>query len=451
MTGCGERGESRAGDVPAPSTPPPASRAPAGRNRPRLHASAAVLAAVATALAAALIAVVPPGEAPDEPAHLAYVAYLRRHERLPPVPSANLPLAYEFYQPPLAYATAAALTAAFGAPLAAYGFESNPEFDFEPGERAFLEPRGGSEGGLSIACVRAANLVWMPVLVLSVVALCHRVSDSIHVALTASIPFVISPQVLFAHATFGNDAAVMALAAAATAATVAAAAGRSPRPWQAVLAGVLAGLALWAKASAALFLPAIVAVGTILHRRRRALDAGLLVTAYGIVALAYVLLEISRSGSILPDLPTGWSAHWGSALRLLGEPHWVASTWLSFWAKLGWFNVLLPLPLYLWFLAPTAAVARGAWQAVRRAREAWLLLLIGATNLGLLVLYLMKVDWQPQGRYLFPSLAALAGLAAIGVSPLCRAHPKATLTVSALASLAVAIGSIGWIYLVYYR
>jgi hypothetical protein len=39
---------------------------------------------------------------------------------------------------------------------------------------------------------------------------------------------------------------------------------------------------------------------------------------------------------------------------------------------------------------------------------------VGA-NLLLVVVYLVRIDWQPQGRYLFPALPALAGLAAPGL------------------------------------
>jgi len=414
----------------------------------RYVASYAILAAVATVLAAALIPVVPPGEAPDEPAHIAYVAYLRGHKRLPPIQPSDA-LSYEFYQPPVAYATTALLTAAGGAAPPSYSFESNPEFDFEPGERAFSQSRNPPQDTAPITSIRATNLIWMPVLVLSMLSLCHRVSDSHRVALTATIPFVTCPQVLFVHATFGNDAAVMALSAGATAALAVAASEKSPHPWQAALGGGLAGLALWAKASAALFLPAIVAVALVLYRRRRVRDAGALMAAYGAVALGYLVLESYRSGSLLPTPPTGWSDQWDSLLRLVREPRWIASTWLSFWGKFGWFNVLLPLPLYLWFLAPTAAAANGALTAIRRGRQYWLLLLIGLSNLSLFVLYLIKVDWQPQGRYLFPSAAALAGLAAIGASPLCCRYPRASLAVSTVFSLAVACASVCWIHVVY--
>jgi hypothetical protein len=289
----------------------------------------------------------------------------------------------------------------------------------------------------------------MPVLVLSTLSLCQRLSESHRLACVATIPFVTSPQVLFVHATFGNDAAVMALAAAATAALAFVVSDESPRRWQVVLGGGLAGLALWAKASAALFFPVIVAVAFVQYQRRRAIESGLLLGAYSLVVFGYFILEFSRSGSILPTPPTGWSGDWDSLLRLVRQPRWVASTWLSFWGKFGWFNVLLPLPLYLWFLAPTATVANGVLAARRRGKGTWLLLLILALNVSLFAFYLVKVDWQPQGRYLFPSLAALAGLAALGASPFRRRYLRWSLAASTVFSLAVACASVWWVFNVY--
>ncbi|HVT14944.1 MAG TPA: hypothetical protein VHQ90_02035 [Thermoanaerobaculia bacterium] len=65
-------------------------------------------------LGAGYAAVVPAGEAPDEPAHLAYIDYLVRFRSLPPKPAPPYGLSYEAHQPPLDHGVSAACLAALG-------------------------------------------------------------------------------------------------------------------------------------------------------------------------------------------------------------------------------------------------------------------------------------------------------------------------------------------------
>ena len=84
--------------------------------------------AVAFLLGSAWVRVVPPGEAPDEPAHLAYVEHLRERATLPRFDAARPERTYEAHQPPLGYAWLAA--AADGLGLARVGAPFVPDTEY---------------------------------------------------------------------------------------------------------------------------------------------------------------------------------------------------------------------------------------------------------------------------------------------------------------------------------
>jgi hypothetical protein len=100
---------------------------------------------------------------------------------------------------------------------------------------------------------------------------------------------------------------------------------------------------------------------------------------------------------------------------------------------------------YLLFVPPTLFAALGALELLSRRRSPLIvtLVLVVVTNLALLIVYLLSADWQPQGRYLFPALPALAGLATAGLerarTTWARAIPAPVLALlSVLQALAAA-------------
>ncbi len=415
-----------------------------------------VAIAVALACAVVMIVWVPPVEAPDEHGHTAYVDWLLAGHGLPDVDDPTSGPTYEAWQPPLAYVVTAAVLRAGGVQRISPRLRLDPAFAFQRGRRAFLpaEPTDESRAvarGLRLA--RATNLSWLVVAVVSIVATCRGLGVSPRVACAAGLPFALSPQILFAGSTVGNDMAVTALAGVATAGIVSMA--RRTTVLGALATSTFAGLALWTKSSAVLVAPAIaVLLVESRHTSPRRIFPALLLPGL-FLTLSWLGLEIHRTGGVLLRPPTGWSGGPGAG-RLFSEPWWMVSVWVGFWAKFGWFNLPLPGPAYVAFLLPTGLAVLGAersWRAGDPCRPGRLLTAIVATNVVLLVLYLVGIDWQPQGRYLLPSSAALAGLAALGLERIGRTLPaprfEALCWLASIVAVGTALGSAAFLRVVY--
>lgn len=360
---------------------------------------------------------VPPGEAPDEPAHLAYVDHIVEKGGLPPAQPSRDHTGYESYQPPLDYVVSAALLQGLHGGPVAYPFVANPGFDFHTsGSRAFLAQPDAESQARAIHWLRMARLFWGVLTLWLMFQVANILADQ-EWAVAAVAPFSLSPQFLFDTATINNDTAVIAFASA-TIYGLCWLVSKQPEFWPGLLTGTVAGLALWSKSSGLFLVPPLLYVTIVLWRRgeRRAV-AGLLL-AFVALSAAWIAFTVARSGPLLvsaqteSDAASGW-------LRLITEPAWPASVWISFWGKLGWLNLKLPAPIYLFFLPPTFLGFWGVISTLRQRSAATTVALLAAlSNLGLLVAYLAGVDWQLQGRYLFPSIAALAGLAAKGFGDL---------------------------------
>lgn len=369
-------------------------------------------------LGAACAWVVPVGEAPDEPAHLAYVDHVVRERALPPPDPAAGPLAYESFQPPLDYLVSAGLLAVVHGRPAAYPFVPNPELDFhQAGSRAFVpQPDAVAEAG-AIRRLRLARLFWGALTALFVLRTVRLLASPR--AAWAAAPFVFCPQLLFNSATVNNDTAVTALSSAAILG-LCRLARRDGSPAVAAGTGLAAGLAVWAKASG-LFLAVPLAWAAV-RLRGRLLAA--LALPYLLLLSGWSTFARARSNPLISGLDAATAAAPGLD-RLLGEPTWPLSVWISFWGKFGWLNLRLPAPVYLLFVPPTLLVLWGMVAVLRGRRpEERVLLVAVLANVALLLAYLIGGGWQLQGRYLFPSLAALAGLAAAGGADL-DLRPKA--------------------------
>ena len=420
----------------------------AGEEHHRARRLLPIAAAVITLLLAApLVLLIPPGEAPDEPAHLAYVDHLLRERVLPPLSDARVD-GYESFQPPLAYAAMAGSAATAGHEAIGYPFERDPRFRFGgPVRRMFLAPPASPDADRALAAVRAArsaNLLWGAIASGATFLLALRIASSAWLAIAAAAPFCLAPQLLFASATATNDALLSALSALALAALARALAAGSAASSSAVSTG--AGLALGAKASAAALAPAILLAAVVFAFRRRWLRLSALLLPGLLLTAGWLALNLARAGTPFPHVPTGWAgAQAGTLARLVAEPWWVVQVWVGFWAKLGWFNVPLPMAAYLMFVPATLLAAAGVATLVGRRPSllAGALALVVVANAALLVVYLLTVDWQPQGRYLLPSLPALAGLATLGLESMRSRSGRVARHLPALAAISLALALAG--------
>lgn len=377
-------------------------------------------------LGAVYARIVPVGEAPDEPAHLAYVDHVVAEGSLPAAGLERGPYDYESFQPPLDYLVSALLLEGLHGGPAAYPFAAavNPGFDRRPGSRAFLDRPGAEDAARAVRKLRLARLFWGALTVFFLFEVARILSaPGREWAVCAAIPFCLAPQLIFNTAAVNNDTAVVALSSTTIYGLCRMVSRREDGVLWGVLTGAAAGLALWSKLSGLfLALPLGFAAAVLWRQGRRKAAAGL-VLAFGVLAAGWLVFNLSRSGPLIGVGPGSDPAPgWG---QLIAEPAWPARVWASFWATFGWMNLLLPKPVYLLFLPPTLLALWGGITTVRDARRSlaeaapeWVALLAVVSNLGFLAAYMAGVLWQPQGRHLFPSLAAFAGFAAKGLGDL---------------------------------
>jgi hypothetical protein len=208
-----------------------------------------------------------------------------------------------------------------------------------------------------------------------------------------------------------------------------------------------AGLAIWMKVPGVVYVPGLLILAGSGWRKREFTQTAAALAPFTLLLGGLMLSNFYRFDSIIPVLPTGWDSAGDTGMsRLMSEPWWVVSTWGSFWAKFGWFNLPLPSWVYAWFMVPSALVLFGfvAMMRSRRLVDRRLLCLLGsivATNAVLFVIYLTQVDWQPQGRYLFPSIGAFSVLCAYGLQAISQSLPRWLRTAGLLILITGSIGS----------
>ncbi len=390
-------------------------------NRGRANLAAWALVGLFLLCSILMVFVVPAGEAPDEPAHIDVINQILVEHSLPSGSSHDD--SYEAHQPPLYYLSTAAVFSALGIDGMDYRFVPTPGFEFVgDGMPKFVEHPPGSmdKGRNAVRHARLVSTFYGLVFLVSLVGLLLCTSEDRLNAVTVAFMFGLSPQIVFAASTVNNDIGLLAAATLATLALnqVVCAEGKD-MVWG-IAAGVLSGSAIWFKASGVALAPAIVVVGIWLVRERKHRRAIALMTSFGIVMAAWLSMNYVRFGSLTPPLPTGWDVAGTTGwVRLVSDPGWVVSVWGSFWAKFGWFNLPLPKIAYLWFVVPSALVVAGAVVALRSLRKTPPSTLAFASIVGsnaiLLLIYLAEIDWQPQGRYMFPSVGALAVFCAMGL------------------------------------
>ena len=158
----------------------------------------ALLLLVFALLAAAYALAVPPGEAPDEPAHLFYIDTIVRAHALPAGPPVFDGDNYEFFQPPLDYAVSALWAGlVHGSPLG-LRFTPNPAFSFrQRGSRMFLPGAvpAASAAARALLELRLTRLAWGLAMAwfIYLTALYFAAGDAVRAALAAA-PLIFAPQ-----------------------------------------------------------------------------------------------------------------------------------------------------------------------------------------------------------------------------------------------------------------
>jgi len=341
--------------------------------------------------------------APDERAHVGYVAYIASGRGLPVLHVHRAEAGYEFHQPPLFYFLEA-------------GWSKLLRIDNLQSPHAGLPLRALNVLFGCGTAVGAFFIAWW--------GLGRR-----DVGLFAATFCALLPMECAVSGAISNDPLLIVLSTWVVAACVRVA----TRGWdvkRAALIGALAGLALLTKSSAIALLPAIVAAWWVAPERRLngrwvvgAIALALLIAApwwirnlavYGDPLGQRIFLQVFK-----PDVDPG---------SLLTHPHALGRWFLilakmtgcSFVGQFGYMHILLPTAVYV------AAWAVLGWLAYRwaRASRAWnwgnarpMHLVCAVEALAVLATYIaFNLEYvQPQARYFFPALGPISVALAIGL------------------------------------
>jgi len=400
-----------------------------------------VILALFVTLASVYSVVNPLFEAPDEVWHYGYVRWLAGGHGLAAAGSTGVAQwAQEGSQPPLYYLIAAGLTAPIATDNAGDAVRYNPHAVVGNadsfGNRAMMV-HGPAHAWPWHGVALAAHLARLFSILLgaTTVVCTYGVARGVAPGWLAAAPLAgalvaFNPQFLFISAAVSNDNLVTALCAAGLWLCVSlVGASRLPSTRRLALLGLLVGLAALSKLSGLLL--AGLALGTLLliAWRRRSwrflLRAVLIVT---VVALAVAGWWYWRNYALYGD-PLGLTAMFAAlpartapagAAELLSL---VPGVWRSFWAVFGWFNVVADEWVY-WLYTALALAGVLGWlvippfhprnRKIPFSRDAAILLVLWSGAVGLSLVRWAQINY-PQGRLLFPAIAAAMPLLALGL------------------------------------
>ncbi len=403
-------------------------------------------------------------EAPDENTHLQYVLHLAGARSLPLVPGtaealgrSRMDEAIQAYHPPLYYALlAATLCAAGEADLAATGAE-NPDYGAKDSARPgrYLHfVHGADERPPVSAEVRVFWLLrgWSVLFGLLAILITHRLGRlafpaSPAIADAAALLLACLPQWSFMHAVVNNDNLATLLSHAALLLLAAALARRRLSILTGLGLGLVIGLALLAKLTAAFLAPLVFLVYLAAfcwwkQDRRMVLLSGAAAACSAAAVSGWFFLRNARLYGSLMALDVH-QASFGGSLRIPAGEVWdyLAGGFLptllrSLLGDLGWFC----FPAADWVVLAgkiTAAVAALGLvlRVASRRREgdrAVVALLSGCALLVFaLVVHYNTLMRGPHARYLFPAAGALSVLFASGLvraAGLIPAHARRALS-----------------------
>lgn len=371
----------------------------------------------------------PPGEAPDENGHLAYANYLAQHRELPVQtdPTRHADQGHHF---PLYYLMAATVIRVVdGNGRVDPGFEPNPVFIAYGGGRGdvprFLSrPDNGDLGAFRTLRMLSVFFGALTVLLVGLAAR-QLMPDGPWMLAPAFVAGL--PQFQFVSSAVSNDSTMAATAALAIWMLLRALEKPEAKRWVAL--GLALGLAIWAKKSNLVLVPAgilaaLAAPGQGGYWKAVALRWSAVLVPVLIVAGPLFLRQQIVYGDALGN------AMERATLPQLVDPKPITDRYFvrgfpsitarSFVAHFGWMNVAVPtlsiaahwiLSLLLGLLSLTGLFDRG-----RRVITLALLATVVFAVAGLTWYNLTYT--QAQGRLLYPALAAMAILLALGADRL---------------------------------
>jgi 4-amino-4-deoxy-L-arabinose transferase-like glycosyltransferase len=388
---------------------------------------------------------VPVLEAPDEGAHWQYVRHLHDTHRLPVYGPSFL----EANSPPLYYALLAPLGQAGAEPphLAWLGLSGELVLPAPP--RYFLNAGDDLSRYWNLRRARILTAALSAFAVLFTFLAGREATGHATTGLLAAALVAFLPQFTFRGMNISNDALVTTLGAASLYWILRIA--RRGFTWRdGVLATLVMAGAFLSKINA-VFMPAVFALVLLREpvawpvrvRRLGLLAFGLLLAApwlvrnhvlYGDPLASRVML--SAVDFLVAHKPITSPYFYTTFPVMLGQ---------SFVGVFGWLNLYLPTWAYVAYSGLGAAAIAGWLRRPPRARHerTALMALVAFALLGLAMVVRINLDFnQPQGRYLFPALAAIAVLTAGGLERLPRWSPRAAGVVA--AALLVANLAIAW-------
>jgi 4-amino-4-deoxy-L-arabinose transferase-like glycosyltransferase len=400
-----------------------------------------VLLAGSAALLTLWSLAVPIFEAPDEPLHWQVARYLHEMHRLPFYDSRLV----EANQPPLYYVLIAPFATDSEAPSSAVYIDAQGRVIPFQAPKFY---RNSKDDFAKYWPIRISRLVTALFSVLTVLfcylsgveATGNRTTGLLAGGLTALLP-----QFTFRGMNISNDALVATTSAAAVYLIVRLARRGFTWPLGWATAAVI-GLASLSKISA-IFLPLPFALAVVSEpapwpRRLRQLSVlalSLLLVGPWLLRNQFLYGDPLASQQMFVAVPGLID------IKPITSPYFLTAfpsmLMKSFVGVFGWMNLSLPEPLYKFFgLLAAVAVLGHLWRLIRRRFHFRLILILTTVVLFtvLLTVHLNLTFTQPQGRYLFPALTALALLVAIGLEGLPnwgRNWTYATLAVVALVNL----------------
>jgi len=385
-------------------------------------------------------------EGPDETGHYAYVAHLVRGEGLPIQnldPSQNA--IYQGHHPPLYYLLSALVNWGTDLSNESAVLRLNPLFIWggrgsEPNAilhtAAELFPWSGT--ALIMHVARLLSVVLGAITVWCTYRLGQIVSRHEVVALGAAALVAFNPQFLFINSIVNNDSAVITFSSLALVIMAQIVVDGYTRR-RALWLGVWLGLALLSKMSALMLALPVLCVMLIIARREQTWRAvGRLLFWLSIPVIFIAGWWLIRNQILYGD-PLGYSMFLSSVSRLYaGVDLSQLETWRafidrtseSFWGLFGWMVISLPKSVYsvLTTLYPVALIGaligwlwRREIEMTRRVRDGcWTLLGITVLAFILWTINFARTNGGSafQGRYVFPSIAAIAVLLVAGLSAL---------------------------------
>lgn len=380
-----------------------------------------VLLVVSGLLLALWSFVVPIFETPDEVHHWQYARYIHDHGRLP----LYGPSFVEANSPPIYYVLIAPVATPTAVPPPAVWHDGRERFVVP------FEPRWELNAGDDYQRywpIRTARLLTALMSVVTVLAAYLAGRDATGLRCTGILAaglVALLPQFTFRGSSVSNDALVAMFSAVTTWLTV-----RLVRRGFTWRRGAWASVALAAgyltKISAICLVPALAlamlsAGGSIVDRTRRLVTFGLALLLVGPWSWRNVVLygDPFASGAMhvaVANIIT--SQPLTSPYFLTTFPYLLSRSFVGYF---GWMNLPMPEWIYFcfWTLGGVAVLGlvRAVVQDRRQVMLVGVLLLLVLSNLAVVV-HLNRTFAQPQGRYLFPAIASVAVLTALGLEAL---------------------------------